>query len=188
MYYVVFRDIWSAGSTDEADRQTDRQIDREYSNISSITHGLLVGKFLKSRPVTSSCCSRVLVCLPVAFKFLNRVTFLQIHCEHYDDFGVNHEALGSVCRYLVLTKWRACELLRCESLFLASHILCANGQWRNVQISLSLYRYRMRNLKMAKVEMLFKCSITMIIDDCEQVRQIFWEVKLYIHTYTLHTK
>jgi hypothetical protein len=100
MYDVMFRDIWSAGSTGEADRQTDG----EYSNISSIMHGLLVGKLLKSRLVTSSCCSRVLVCLSVAFKFLNRVTFLQIQCEYYDDFGVHHEALGSVCRYLMLTK------------------------------------------------------------------------------------
>ena len=100
MYDVMFRDIWSAGSTGEADRQTDG----EYSNISSIMHGLLVGKLLKSRLVTSSCCSRVLVCLSVAFKFLNRVTFLQIQCEYYDDFGVHHEALGFVCRYLMLTK------------------------------------------------------------------------------------
>ena len=110
MYDVMFCDIWSAGSTDEADRQTDR----EYSNITtrSIMHGLLVGKLLKSRLGTSSCCSRVLVCLSVAFQFLNRVTFLQMQCENYDDSGVHHEALGSVCRYLVLTKWRACERLR----------------------------------------------------------------------------
>ena len=43
------------------------------------------------------------------------MTLLQIRCELLDGLGGNQETLGSVFRNLVLTKWRACELLWCES-------------------------------------------------------------------------
>jgi len=109
-YDVIFREIRSVGATDETDIQTDGQ----YGNINSIMHGLLEGKLSDIQILTSLFFSCVSICLSVAFKFLSHMTLLQIRCEHYDDLGEHQEDLGSVCRHLVLTKWRACELLWCE--------------------------------------------------------------------------
>jgi len=110
MYDVIFRDIRSAGATDETDRQTDGL----YGNINSIMHGLLEGKLSEIQILTSSCFSCVSVCLSVAFKFLSHMKLLQIRCEYYDDLDEHQEALGTVCRHLVRKKWTACELLWCE--------------------------------------------------------------------------
>jgi len=64
------RDNWSAASTHKASGHT--QIVQRYK----LLNDWLSGKesFLKSKILTSSCCSCVFVCLSVAFKFLNHVT------------------------------------------------------------------------------------------------------------------
>ena len=61
------------------DTQTDRHIDREYGNISSIIRGFIE---TKSSKVQTCNIAILFVCLSVAFKFLNRVT------DCYN-FGVN---------------------------------------------------------------------------------------------------
>jgi len=38
----------------------------------------------------------------------------------------------------------------------------------NVKIFFSLYRYKMRKIKMAKAQMMFKLAVTIIMDDLEE--------------------
>jgi len=107
MYDVIYRDIRSAGSK-------TKRTDGQYGNIGSVLRGLLEGKLSEIQILTSSCFSCVSVCLSVAFRLLNQVTWLQILCEHYDGLGEHQEVSGFVCRHLVVTEWSACELLWCE--------------------------------------------------------------------------
>jgi len=63
------------------------------------------------------------LCLSVAFKILNHATLLQMWCEHYDELGGHYDDLGFNCRHFVITKWRTCELLRCER-YVLQNICC----------------------------------------------------------------
>jgi len=61
---------------------------RQYGGTSSKLRGFLQGKCSE----TQTCnIVKFFVCLSVAFKFLNRVTLLQMWCEHYDDLGRHHD-------------------------------------------------------------------------------------------------
>jgi hypothetical protein len=170
MYDGIYRDIRLAGSTDEASGHT--QTVRQYKQRTDSFYGK--ESLLKSKLLTSPCCSCVLVCLSVAFRILNLVTdsyksgvnILMTFEGHHDDWGFNF-------LHWKWTMWRACEILRYKRFLLAGRILCATGLWSNVNISLSLYRYRVRTIKMSKVQKLFKFSITMIMEDWEQVCQVW---------------
>jgi len=109
------------------------------------------------------------VCLSVAFKFLNHVTLLQIRCEHYDGLGEHQEALGFVCRHLVLTEWRACELLWCERC--RPYTVC---KWI-VEIRKNYFNSMLiesEKIKMATIQMSFMFFMMMKLDDWEEECQI----------------
>ena len=106
------RNSSSVGSAYEADGHTQHFRYYKEQNIWLTGKGSFIKSKIYNRHVVRvSLC----VCLSIAFKTLNLVSnCYKIRCEIYDDFWGHHDALGLIWRRLVITKRRACELLRCE--------------------------------------------------------------------------
>ena len=89
---------------------------------------------LYNEDLTTSCCSCVLVCLSVAFKFLNRVT----DCNKSDVNNMTKlETLGRLkFQFQTLSNNKEEDMRNFEVrvILLTVHILCATGSWTNVNI------------------------------------------------------
>jgi len=84
------------------------------------------------------------------------MTLLQIRCEHLDGVGGNQEPLGLVFRNLVLTKWRACELLWCKRCRPYTVCYCIVGLCKHF---FNVIKIETEKFKLATVQMLFKFFI-----------------------------
>jgi len=114
------------------------------------------------------------------------MTLLQIRCEHYDDLGEHQEALGTVCRHFVLTKWRACELLWCERRRPYTLCYCIVGICKHFFNVIERERVS-EKFKIARLKLLFQFFIMIKWDYGERNVKFDEEVNYIYTVHSVHT-